>query len=63
MDEKLRRALGAISFLDENAAHQLCGLGCIQADAKFRPCHAYLPAERYDVKGLDSRSRNDPGRC
>ena len=50
-------------ILDENAAHQLCGISCIQADAKFRPCHAYLPAERYDVKGLDSRSRNDPGRC
>ena len=52
-----------LNIYDEGIAMQLCGRNCIMADPNFQPCQAFLPAEEYDLQGLQQRADNDPGYC
>lgn len=41
----------------------ICGTGCVTPDPAYRPCPAFPPGRKYDLKALERRSKDDPGYC
>jgi len=49
--------------IEEEIAYQLCGLGCLTADPKFRECAGDRPREDYTLDDLAEREDTLPAEC
>ncbi len=49
--------------IEQEVAYQLCGLGCLKADPKFRACAADRPREEYTLDGLAEREDTPAAEC